>query len=140
MKTNFDINEFAFYNEIICRLIFDFKISSQTKLIFISYSVKNIAHDFKSTSQKYGTYEIIMDGIKKDLQQNISQFCIIFECIEILKKQSFISVDGEIIKILKSPTISKTIDCLDSPLLKSAIMETEKLSTDSLLRGVVEYV
>lgn len=81
-----------------------------------------------------------MGGIKKDLQQNISQFCMIFECIEILKNQNYINVDGETIKILKSPTISKTIDCLDAPLLKSAIMETEKLSTESLLRGVVEYV
>lgn len=140
MKTKFDIGEFASYNEIVCRLIYDFKISSRIKLIFVAYSIKNLAQDFKGSSQKYGAYELIMDGIKKDLNQNISQFCIIFECIEILKNQKYISIIDGTIEILKKPKISRTIDCLDSPLLRTAILEAEKLSADSLLRGVVEYV
>ena len=32
---------YAEYNEIICRLIYEFNISSQIKVIFIAFSVKN---------------------------------------------------------------------------------------------------
>lgn len=133
--------DYAQYNEIICRLIYEFNISSQIKVIFIAFSIKNNYHNLKSTNQKYGALDIILEGIKLGLRQGVSDFTIIFDCLELLKKGGFISVKNGVIEQLKpAPKYSKELGRLNAQIIQRAINEAEKLSDDSIIRGVIEYV
>ena len=133
--------DYAEYNEIICRLIYEFNISSQIKVIFIAFSIKNNSDNIKSTKQIYGTLDIILDGIKLGLRKGVSDFEIIFDCLDLLKNNGFIEVRNGVIDQLKSaPSYSKENHCLNTPVIHRAISEAEKLSDDSIIRGVIEYV
>lgn len=132
--------EYAEYNEIICRLIYEYNISSQIKVIFIAFSIKNNMSNIKTTSQKYGTLDIVLSGIKLGLRQGMSDFTIIFDCLNLLKHGGFISEQNGIIKQLKPARYSKELNCLNAKVIQRAINEAEKLSDESIIRGVIEYV
>lgn len=140
MHKKINIFEYAYYYEIICRLIYEFRITSEVKLLFLSFAIKNISEDYKGSARKYNAYELILNGIGYNIFQRINEFCILFDCINILKSQKYIETKSGKIIIANKPEYSRTIDCLDSPLLYSSIIEIEKLSDDSLIRGILEYV
>ena len=50
MKT-INFLDYAEYNEIICRLIYEFDISSEIKVIFLAYSLKNNSYNLKPTNK-----------------------------------------------------------------------------------------
>lgn len=132
--------EYAEYNEIICRLIYEYNISSQIKVIFIAFSIKNNMPNIKPTNQKYGALDIILNGIKIGLRQGMSDFAIVFDCLNILKNGGYISIQNGIIKQLKPVSYSKELNCLNAQIIRRAISEAEKLSDESIIRGVIEYV
>ncbi len=132
--------EYAEYNEIICRLIYEFHISSQIKVIFIAFSIKNNMYDIKYTKQKYGALDIILSGIKLGFRQGMSDFRIIFDCLSLLKQGDFITIQNGLINQLKPVKFSKEIECLNYQVVRAAINEAEKLSDESIIRGVIEYV
>lgn len=132
--------EYSEYNEIICRLIYEYNISSQIKVIFIAFSIKNNISNFKFTSQKYGALDIILSGIKLGLRRGVSDFAIIFDCLNLLKRAGFILEQNGLIEQLKHPRYSKELDCLNSQVVRRAINEAEKLSDESIIRGVMQYV
>ena len=141
MKKQINYLDYAEYNEIICRLIYEFNISSQIKVIFIAFSIKNNSDNIESTKQIYGTLDIILDGIKLGFRKGVSDFEIIFDCLELLKTNGFIGVRNGVIEQLKpAPSYSKEVSCLNTPVVQRAINEAEKLSDDSIIRGVIEYV
>lgn len=141
MMKQIDYLDYAEYNEIICRLIYEFNISSQIKVIFIAFSIKNNSDNIKSTKQIYGTLDIILDGIKLGFRKGVSDFEIIFDCLELLKNNGFIGVRNGVIEQLKpAPSYSKEVSCLNTSVVQRAINEAEKLSDDSIIRGVIEYV
>ena len=75
------------------------------------------------------------------LRQGVSDFTIIFDCLDLLKKGGFICVKNGVIEQLKpAPKYSKELDRLNAQIIQRAINETEKLSDDSIIRGVIEYV
>lgn len=133
--------DYAEYNEIICRLIYEFYISSEIKVIFLAYSLKNNSYNLKPTNQKYGTLNLILDGIKLGFRKDLSDFTIIFDCLELLKNNAFIKTgNGKIEKLKQVPIISKEIDCLNLSIVQKAINEVKKLSDESIIRSVIEYV
>lgn len=133
--------DYAEYNEIICRLIYEFNISSQIKVIFVAFSIKNNSDNIKSTKQIYGTLDIILDGIKLGFRKGVSDFEIIFDCLELLKTNGFISTRNGVIEQLKpAPSYCKEVSCLNTLIVQRAINEAKKLSDDSIIRGVIEYV
>lgn len=140
MKT-INFLDYAEYNEIICRLIYEFDISSEIKVIFLVYSLKNNSYNLKPTNQKYGTLNLILDGIKLGFRRSFSDFTIIFDCLELLKNNAFIkSENGKIEKLKQVPIISKEFDCLNLSIVQKAINEVKKLSDESIIRSVIEYV
>lgn len=140
MKT-INFLDYAEYNEIICRLIYEFDISSEIKVIFLAYSLKNNSYNLKPTKQKYGTLNLILDGIKLGFRKGFSDFTIIFDCLELLKNNAFIkSENGKIEKLKQVPIISKEFDCLNLSIVQKAINEVKKLSDESIIRSVIEYV
>lgn len=140
MKT-INFLDYAEYNEIICRLIYEFDISSEIKVIFLAYSLKNNSYNLKPTKQKYGTLNLILDGIKLGFRKGFSDFTIIFDCLELLKNNAFIkSENGKIEKLKQVPIISKEFDCLNFSIVQKAINEVKKLSDESIIRSVIEYV
>lgn len=133
--------DYAEYNEIICRLIYEFDISSEIKVIFLAYSLKNNSYNLKPTKQKYGTLNLILDGIKLGFRKGFSDFTIIFDCLELLKNNAFIKSENRKIEKLKQvPIISKEFDCLNLSIVQKAINEVKKLSDESIIRSVIEYV
>lgn len=142
MISNANIIEYAIYYEILCRLLYEFNISSEIKLIFLSFSIKGISEEYKiSGNLKYNTLELLLKGIKKQFSQRNTDFCIIFDCIEELKKQKYIEItDGRIIITSQKPIFSQTIKCLKNEAIKTALNESEKLSDESLMRSIIEYV
>lgn len=140
MKT-INFLDYAEYNEIICRLIYEFDISSEIKVIFLASSLKNNSYNLKPTKQKYGTLNLILDGIKLGFRRSFSDFTIIFDCLELLKNNAFIkSENGKIEKLKQVPIISKEFDCLNLSIVQKAINEMNKLSDESIIRSVIEYV
>ena len=140
MKT-INFLDYAEYNEIICRLIYEFDISSEIKVIFLAYSLKNNSYNLKPTNQKYGTLNLILDGIKLGFRKDLSDFTIIFDCLELLKNNAFIKTgNGKIEKLKQVPIISKEINCLNLSIVQKAINEVKKLSDESIIRSVIEYV
>lgn len=140
MKT-INFLDYAEYNEIICRLIYEFDISSEIKVIFLAYSLKNNSYNLKPTKQKYGTLNLILDGIKLGFRKGFSDFTIIFDCLELLKNNAFIKSENRKIEKLKQvPIISKEFDCLNLSIVQKAINEVKKLSDESIIRSVIEYV
>lgn len=140
MKT-INFLDYAEYNEIICRLIYEFDISSEIKVIFLAYSLKNNSYNLKPTKQKYGTLNLILDGIKLGFRRSFSDFTIIFDCLELLKNNAFIKFEnGKIEKLKQVPIISKEFDCLNLSIVQKAINEMNKLSDESIIRSVIEYV
>ena len=140
MKT-INFLDYAEYNEIICRLIYEFDISSEIKVIFLAYSLKNNSYNLKPTKQKYGTLNLILDGIKLGFRKGFYDFTIIFDCLELLKNNAFIkSENGKIEKLKQVPIISKEFDCLNLSIVQKAINEVKKLSDESIIRSVIEYV
>lgn len=140
MKT-INFLDYAEYNEIICRLIYEFDISSEIKVIFLAYSLKNNSYNLKPTNQKYGTLNLILDGIQLGFRKSFSDFTIIFDCLELLKNNAFIkSENGKIEKLKLVPIISEEFDCLNLSIVQKAINEVKKLSDESIIRSVIEYV
>ena len=140
MKT-INFLDYAEYNEIICRLIYEFDISSEIKVIFLAYSLKNNSYNLKPTNQKYGTLNLILDGIQLGFRKSFSDFTIIFDCLELLKNNAFIkSENGKIEKLMLVPIISEEFDCLNLSIVQKAINEVKKLSDESIIRSVIEYV
>lgn len=140
MKT-INFLDYAEYNEIICRLIYEFDISSEIKVIFLAYSLKNNSYNLKPTNQKYGTLDLILGGIQLGFRKSFSDFTIIFDCLDLLKNNAFIkSENGKIEKLKLVPIISEEFDCLNLSIVQKAINEVKKLSDESIIRSVIEYV
>lgn len=140
MKNNKDIFEYAQYYEILCRLIYDFKVFSQTKVILLAFSIYNQEYSFESSKKEYGLFDDVLIGIKFGLQKNMNQFETIFNCLSLLKKTNMVSEKNEIISIKSVPNYSHENTILSSPQMKRAIEEIEKLSNESIIKGVIEYV
>ena len=137
---NIDILENAIYYEIICRLIYVKNVSSEIKLIFLSFSIKGLLDEPNIRIQKYNRLDLLFKGIDKNLFSHISDFCIIFDCINELKEQGYIRVNDGRISMVRTPNFSKTIKCLTQKSLDIAINELEKLSDESIIRSIIEYV
>lgn len=141
MKNNdVDIFETAQYYEIICGLIYSFNIVSQIKLIFLSFAIYNLEFSFESNRKEYGLLNDVLIGIKFGIQKNFYHFETIFDCIDLLKRKKMIEEQKGKILILSTPNFTNTNSIMTTPLLKRVIAEVEKLSDESLIRGVIEYV
>ncbi len=137
---NNEIEEMALTNEIVCRLIYEFGISSLVKIIFICFSIKNMQLYFSPSSKKYGLINEVYDAISFGLQNNFYDFKHIFSCIEILERNKYIEICTGKIKKLKTPIISKENNILNSQIFSKMVLDVTKLSDLSFVKGVIGNV
>lgn len=141
MKNNDNyIEKIASYNEVICRLIYQFNISSLVKVMFIAFSVDNMEFYFSSSSQKYGLIDEIYEFISLGFQNKVDDFKYIFTCLDILERNRYIKIHDGQLKILKSPNFSKKNSILNSAKFEKIILDVNKLSELSFMKGVIENV
>ena len=140
MMNNNEIEEIALTNEIICRLIYEFNLSSLVKILFVTLSVKNMQIYFSPSSKKYGLINEIYDAVSLGFKNGFCDFKYIFNCLEILEKNNYIIVHDKSIQILKTANFSKTNTILNSKVFKKMILDVTKLSDLSFIKGVIENV
>lgn len=140
MMKNNEIEEMALTNEIICRLIYEFKISSLVKIIFISFSVKNMQIYFSASNKKYGLINEVYNAISVGFKNGFYDFKYIFNCLEILERNNYIEVQNSNIKILNTPNFSRENSILNSQIFNKMILDVIKLSDLSFIKGVIENV
>jgi hypothetical protein len=91
--------------------------------------------------KKTGLLDDVFIGIKLGMQKNMEQFKIIFDCIELLKRKQMIHENGRLLLSTDNkPNYTKSNKVLEMPVMARTISDVERLSDESLIRSVIEYV
>lgn len=141
MKMNTkEIYEMAETMEIVTRLISENKILSLTKIIFLTFSIKNMKIFFSPTNKKYGLINEVYQSISYGFQSNFNDFSYIFKSLDILKRGNFIEIQENKVNILKELRFSSENSIMNSQVFTKIIREVMKLSDLSFIKGVIENV
>lgn len=127
----------AKYLDIIQTLIFEKKHLSITKTIIISYLIRNF--DFREhiipKQTKNNVTSIFLSLMQNDKKSFLSDLEIIFICLNILKQNNKIYIDGHIIK-----NIDCNICLILSDFRKQLYNSICDCSDKNILREVFSYV
>lgn len=141
MKMNTkEIYEMAETMEIVTRLISENKILSLTKIIFLTFSIKNMKIFFSPTNKKYGLINEVYQSISYGFKSNFNDFSYIFKSLDILKRGNFIEIQENKVIILKELRFSHENSIMNSQVFTKIIREVMKLSDLSFIKGVIENV
>ncbi len=140
MKINNNLLVVSKYYEIVCQLIYESKISSVVKVVFIAVSVYNAEDYYEGTVKKYNLIEDIMAAVRICINRNLDHFCYVFDCLNLLQKAKMIEIKDDIIRILSTPKFENNNKLLKSPQIKNSIAQVERISDEALIRGIIDYV
>lgn len=140
MNSKNDFLKQAKYSEIICRLIYEYNLTSEIKIIFTTFAIYNMELGFKGTAQKYNFFDDLVKEISFGISNNFDDFMLIFDCINLLKKTSHINENNGVILKLKEPQISNTNIVLNSKMFEKILSEIEKVSDKTLISEVIKNV
>ena len=141
MRTHKNLITISKYYEIICQLIYESKIFSVVKLIFIAVSVYNAEDYYEGTTKKYNLIEDIVVGVRLCLNRNLDHFCYVFDCLNLLETAKMIEVKNGIIRTMSVvPKYEKNNKLLNSPQIKNSIAQVERISDEALIKEIIEYV
>ena len=135
-----EIYEMAETMEIITRLISENKILSLTKIIFLTFSIKNMKIFFSPTNKKFGLINEVYQSISYGFQSNFKDFTFIFKSLDILKEGNYIEIQENKVNILRKIHCSQKNTIMNSQFFKKIIGEIMKLSDLSFIKGVIDNV
>ena len=135
-----EIYEMAETMEIITRLISENKILSLTKIIFLTFSIKNMKIFFSPTNKKFGLINEVYQSISYGFQSNFKDFTFIFKSLDILKDGNYIEIQENKVNILRKFHCSRENTIMNSQSFKKIIGEIMKLSDLSFIKGVIDNV
>lgn len=131
----------AEFNEIICRLIYEFEMVSEVKIIFVAFGVYNMNLGYKGTSQKYNLFENLINEISIGINMNSDKLVTIFDCLNLLIRTDFIEINnGNIIKRKIPKNISNTINVMNSKMFIKLLVDIAKISDQTLVKEVIRNV
>lgn len=131
----------AEFNEIICRLIYEFEIVSEVKIAFVALGIYNMNLGYEGTSKRYNLFNELINEITIAMNMNSDKVVIIFDCLNLLVRTKFIKIkNGLVIKEKIPKNIPHTINVMNSKMFNKLAYDIEKVSDKTLIKEVIRNV
>ena len=138
-----DVLSEAEYADIIVTLLQPpYSVASITKLVIISFCVKNENNHAKYANRKKDFVDIFISNVSIKLSTHRKEINQIIKVIDMLNKTSKVCIDGDNIALIHDFTFLTENSFLKFCKAKSPnpIAEVSKLSPKALIEEVVRYV